>query len=321
VTVYEKKEDTNILYIMGKNGNQKKRNRETLDLICEKDKNDENLVSKQEVFEIGNKVIPSKEIIKENSNENRTLKKYQEEDNTASSYSHYVCETKKNETIPTINDSQEQVTFQQLGVCEEICETLQAIGWTIPTDIQKMTLPYALKGRDVIGLAETGSGKTGAFAIPVIQKILENPTHRAISALVLAPTRELTVQIADQFLALGCSIGLKVCTIVGGLDMVSQAMELTKKVHVVVGTPGRIVDHLENTKGFHLSHIMTLVMDEADRLLSMDFEEAINKILQVVPSNRITYLFSATMTSRVSKLQRVSLTNPVKVLFIFFKLY
>lgn len=217
-----------------------------------------------------------------------------------------------------IDSCESAVTFRDLGLCEELCAACEALGWSAPTEIQAASLPHSLKGCDIIGLAETGSGKTAAFALPVLQKLLENPRHRNVAALVLTPTRELTMQIAEQFLALGCSIGLKVATIVGGLDMVAQAMELTKKPHVVVGTPGRIVDHLENTKGFSLGSILTLVMDEADRLLSMDFEDALDKILQVLPKNRNTYLFSATMTSRVSKLQRASLVNPVKVKRICF---
>merc|ERR1712050_31811 len=132
-------------------------------------------------------------------------------------------------------------------------------------------------------------------------------------AVALAPTRELCVQIGDQFQAIGSGIKLQTAVIVGGLDMVTQGMALAKRPHVVVASPGRLVDHLENTKGFHLRTIKYLVMDEADRLLSMDFDEALDKILEVVPRERNTFLFSATMTSKVSKLQRASLRRPVKV--------
>ncbi|CAE7399663.1 Ddx47 [Symbiodinium natans] len=183
--------------------------------------------------------------------------------------------------------------------------------WAKPTRIQQEAIPWALQGRDIIGLAETGSGKTGAFALPIVQRLLDDPQR--FYAVCLAPTRELCVQIGEQFEAIGSTIKLQTATVVGGLAMVDQAMALAKRPHVVIATPGRLVDHLENTKGFHLKTIKYLVMDEADRLLSMDFDEALDKILEVVPRDRNTFLFSATMTSKVSKLQRASLKKPVKV--------
>jgi len=206
---------------------------------------------------------------------------------------------------------QDILSFKELGVCDELCQACEALGWKLPTAIQQQSLPYTLKGRDVIGLAETGSGKTGAFALPVLQSLLDAP--KRLFCVVLAPTRELCIQIADQFQSLGAGICLEATTIIGGFDMVTQAMALAKKPHVIVASPGRLADHLENTKGFVLHTVKYLIMDEADKLLSMDFEDALNKILQAVPTKRNTYLFSATMTSRVSKLQRASLRNPVKI--------
>mmetsp|Transcript_43249 Transcript_43249/g.100915 ORF Transcript_43249/g.100915 Transcript_43249/m.100915 type:complete len:465 (-) Transcript_43249:122-1516(-) len=205
----------------------------------------------------------------------------------------------------------EEATFESLGVCEELCQAVKLMKWTRPTRIQQESIPWALQGRDIIGLAETGSGKTGAFALPIVQRLLDDPQR--FYAVCLAPTRELCVQIGEQFEAVGSTIKLQTATIVGGLAMVDQAMALAKRPHVVIATPGRLVDHLENTKGFHLKTIKYLVMDEADRLLSMDFDEALDKILEVVPRERNTFLFSATMTSKVSKLQRASLKKPVKV--------
>lgn len=130
---------------------------------------------------------------------------------------------------------------------------------------------------------------------------------------MLAPTRELAIQISEQFEALGASIGIKTAVIVGGVDMMSQAIALSKRPHIIIGTPGRLVDHLENTKGFSLKTLSYLVLDEADRLLDLDFGPDIDKILKVIPKERHTYLFSATMTSKVAKLQRASLQDPVKV--------
>jgi len=225
------------------------------------------------------------------------------------------------ETRPSApNDADEEVpsavpadksTFASLGVCEELCRACELVKWTKPTPIQQESIPWALQGRDIIGLAETGSGKTAAFALPIVQRLLDNPQR--FFAVALAPTRELCVQIGEQFEAIGSTIKLQTAVIVGGLDMVTQAMALAKRPHVVCATPGRLVDHLENTKGFHLKTIKYLVMDEADRLLSMDFDEALDKILEGLPRERNTFLFSATMTAKVSKLTRASLRRPVKV--------
>lgn len=151
----------------------------------------------------------------------------------------------------------------------------------------------------------------GAFALPIIHTLLENPQR--FYALVLTPTRELAIQISEQFEALGASIGLKCAVIVGGMDMVSQALQLAKKPHVVIATPGRLVDHLTHTKGFNLKSLKYLVMDEADRILNMDFQVELDKILKSVPRERRTFLFSATMTQKVRKLERASLRSPVKI--------
>ena len=171
------------------------------------------------------------------------------------------------------------VTFRSLGVEDVLCEACETLKWKTPTKIQREALPVALSGKDVIGLAETGSGKTGAFALPILQKLLETPQR--LFALIMTPTRELAFQISEQFEALGATIGVKCCVIVGGIDMMTQAMMLAKKPHVIIATPGRLVDHLENTKGFNLKSLKFLVMDEADRILNMDFEKELDKILQV----------------------------------------
>lgn len=206
----------------------------------------------------------------------------------------------------------EATTFKSLGVCDELCMAVERLGYTHPTSIQTQSIPFSLQGKDIIGLAVTGSGKTAAFAIPILQSLLENPSP--ISALVLTPTRELAIQIAQHFDALGSSIGLKTAVLVGGLDLMQQAIALSKKPHVLVGTPGRVVDHLKNTKGFSIDSLKFLVLDEADRLLNMDFEKEISQIVEAAPEERSTFLFSATMTNKVQKLQRACLKkNAVKV--------
>nr|KAF6373426.1 DEAD-box helicase 47 [Pipistrellus kuhlii] len=211
---------------------------------------------------------------------------------------------------PAVEEEEETKTFKDLGVTDVLCEACDQLGWTKPTKIQVEAIPLALQGRDIIGLAETGSGKTGAFALPILNALLETPQR--LFALVLTPTRELAFQISEQFEALGSSIGVQTAVIVGGIDSMSQSLALAKKPHVIIATPGRLIDHLENTKGFNLRALKYLVMDEADRILNMDFETEVDKILKVIPRDRKTFLFSATMTKKVQKLQRAALKNPVK---------
>ncbi|GAA5831572.1 hypothetical protein JCM11251_000753 [Rhodosporidiobolus azoricus] len=209
-------------------------------------------------------------------------------------------------------ETKETKTFASLGLLPELCVACDQLGFTAPSEIQAETVPYALAGRDIIGLAQTGSGKTAAFALPILHALWQEP--QGGFAVVLAPTRELAYQITDTFTALGSSIGVRVATIVGGMDTMAQQVALAKKPHIIVATPGRLQDHLENTKGFSLRTLKYLVLDEADRLLDLDFGPVIDKILKVIPrEGRHTYLFSATMTTKVAKLQRASLRDPVKV--------
>ena len=208
-------------------------------------------------------------------------------------------------------EAEEEVTFQSLGLSEPLCEACKEMGFTKPTPIQQEALPWALQGQDIIGLAETGSGKTAAFGLPVLHRLLEKP--QPMFCLVISPTRELAFQIGEQFEALGSVIGVKCAVAVGGVDMMAQAIMLAKRPHIVVGTPGRLVDHLQNTKGFSIRALKFLILDEADKLLNMDFEKEIDSIVTAAPKERNTYLFSATMTSKVKKLQRACLVNPVKV--------
>ncbi|KAF4122268.1 ATP-dependent RNA helicase DDX47/RRP3 [Geosmithia morbida] len=213
-------------------------------------------------------------------------------------------------TTPPKTFAELALTLMQ-GIVESLCEACESLNYKHPTPIQEKSIPVALEGRDIIGLAETGSGKTAAFALPMLQALLDKP--QPLFGLVLAPTRELATQIGQAFEALGALISLRCAVIVGGLDMVPQAIALSKKPHVIVATPGRLVDHLEKTKGFSLRTLKYLVMDEADRLLDMDFGPSIDRLLKFVPRERRTYLFSATMSSKVESLQRASLRDPVRV--------
>eukprot|EP00981_Chlorochromonas_danica_P009998 scaffold2922_cov278-Ochromonas_danica.AAC.2 len=208
-------------------------------------------------------------------------------------------------------EESEEVTFESLGISKALCQAIDHLGWKQPTEIQSKAIPEALSGRDIIGLAETGSGKTGAFAIPILDALLASPSR--YFALILSPTRELAFQTNEVFEALGASMALSIACIVGGIDFVEQSIALAKRPHVITATPGRLVDHLQNTKGFNLRNIKFLVLDEADRMLSMDFEKEITEILSVLPSERRTFLYSATMTQKVAKLQKASLQNPVRL--------
>eukprot|EP01062_Namystynia_karyoxenos_P063786 TRINITY_DN56583_c0_g1_i1.p1 TRINITY_DN56583_c0_g1~~TRINITY_DN56583_c0_g1_i1.p1 ORF type:complete len:502 (+),score=225.64 TRINITY_DN56583_c0_g1_i1:102-1508(+) len=210
-------------------------------------------------------------------------------------------------------EGEKDATFASLGVCKELCAACDALGWKTPTRIQREAIPLALRGRDVIGIAQTGSGKTGAFSLPVIQSLLTKKQKAFNACLVLCPTRELAIQVRDDFERLGRSVGLRLAVLIGGVSMVEQAIQLSKRPHVIVGTPGRVKDHLESTKGFNLHKLQFLVMDEADRMLAMDYEKELTLILDSVPQERTTALFSATMTSKVEKLQKASLRDPVKV--------
>ncbi|KAM5586756.1 DEAD-box ATP-dependent RNA helicase 10 [Rosa sericea] len=207
-------------------------------------------------------------------------------------------------------------TFKSLGLCDQLVDAVAKLDWQKPTPIQVEAIPHALEGKDLIGLAQTGSGKTAAFALPILQALIDSP--HAFFACVLAPTRELAIQISEQFEALGYEFGAKSAVLVGGVDMVQQTIMLAKRPHIIVATPGRLMDHVSNTKGFSLRTLKYLVLDEADRLLNEDFEKTLDDILKVIPRERRTYLFSATMTKKVKKLQRACLRNPVKDCYLVY---
>ena len=214
------------------------------------------------------------------------------------------------DNAPAEHDVAEK-SFADLGVTESLCDACTQLGFKAPTAIQRESIPISLTGRDLIGLAETGSGKTAAFALPILQALLDKP--QPMFGLVLAPTRELAYQISQQFEALGSLINVKCAVLVGGMDMVPQAIALGKRPHIIVATPGRLLDHLENTKGFSLRSLKHLVMDEADRLLDLDFGPILDKILRVLPFERHTMLFSATMNTKLDNLTRAALRNPTRV--------
>nr|XP_060641070.1 probable ATP-dependent RNA helicase DDX49 [Anolis sagrei ordinatus] len=201
--------------------------------------------------------------------------------------------------------------FRALGLAPWLAAQAEQLGLKRPTPVQEACIPPALQGRDCMGCAKTGSGKTAAFVLPVLQRLSEDPY--GIFCLVLTPTRELAYQIAEQFRVLGKPLGLKDCIVVGGMDMVSQALALSRKPHVVVATPGRLADHLRSSNPCSLQRIKVLVLDEADRLLEQgctDFTQDLETILAALPSGRQTMLFSATLTETLSQLQRIAMNQP-----------
>ncbi|KAI8926742.1 P-loop containing nucleoside triphosphate hydrolase protein [Entophlyctis helioformis] len=200
-------------------------------------------------------------------------------------------------------------SFAQIGLNEWLVDALKALSIRQPTEIQQACIPHILNGRDVIGGAKTGSGKTAAFALPILQKLSEDPF--GVFALVLTPTRELAFQIAEQFRVLGTGINLRQSVVVGGLDMMTQAIEMSRKPHVIVATPGRLVDHIRSSSNaIHFKRIKFLVLDEADRLLDDNFAEDLEVILGELPKTRQTLLFTATMSDEIQALQESSTKPP-----------
>ncbi|MDN4073280.1 DEAD/DEAH box helicase [Fictibacillus terranigra] len=190
-------------------------------------------------------------------------------------------------------------TFSELGLSPELLKSINNMGFEEATPIQRDTIPTALKGTDLIGQAQTGTGKTAAFGIPLIEKI--DVRARKIQGIVLAPTRELAVQVGEELNKIGQFKGIKTLPIYGGQSIVRQIKALKNNPHIIVGTPGRVIDHI-NRKTLKLEDVHTVVLDEADEMLNMGFIEDIETILENVPTERHTMLFSATMPKQIQKL-------------------
>ena len=204
----------------------------------------------------------------------------------------------------------DSVTFYDLGLCQEMIDAVKAINWLYPAPIQIHALPPALEGRDICGMAETGSGKTGAFALPLLHHLLDKKTP--FFGLILEPTRELVFQVSEEFRKLGAGIGLKVCAITGGVDEKSQLVALDKKPHVVVATTGRLNQIFRERPKLKMD-VKVLVFDEADRMLSDSFLTEVKHILARIGDNHQTMLFSATMPEQIDTLVKMSLKDPVNI--------
>jgi ATP-dependent RNA helicase RhlE len=202
------------------------------------------------------------------------------------------------------------ITFSQLGLRQQILDAVRDAGYTEPTPIQREAIPVALSGRDMMGLAHTGTGKTAAFTLPIIDRLLDGPKRTRV--LILAPTRELAAQVDDSFRKYGKHSGLGVVAVFGGVPIEPQERALRAGVDVVVATPGRLIDHIER-QNVVFDDLEVLVLDEADRMLDMGFAPQINRIVNEIPRYRQTLLFSATMPPEVEALARKYLRKPVVV--------
>ncbi|MDV3241076.1 MAG: DEAD/DEAH box helicase, partial [Methylocaldum sp.] len=202
-------------------------------------------------------------------------------------------------------------SFEQLAIAQPILQALREIGYEAPSPIQAESIPHLLEGRDLLGQAQTGTGKTAAFAIPILTRI--DLSQRSPQALVLAPTRELAIQVAEAFQTYARHLeGFHILPVYGGQGMGSQLRQLARGVHVIVGTPGRVMDHLRRGT-LSLDNLTTLVLDEADEMLRMGFIEDVEWILEQTPQTRQIALFSATMPTVIRKIADRHLNNAAEV--------
>jgi ATP-dependent RNA helicase RhlE len=207
------------------------------------------------------------------------------------------------------------VLFSQLGLAEPLLKALEAEGYTTPTPIQEQSIPHLIEGRDVLGLAQTGTGKTASFALPLLQRLdtfKKRAMPKSCRVLVLTPTRELAVQVGQSFKTYGCHYRLRHALVFGGVGMVPQIKTMAGGVDVLVATPGRLLDLIDQG-AIRLDSVEALVLDEADRMLDMGFIQPIRKIVAMVPKQRQTVLFSATMPDSIVGLANSVLHTPVRV--------
>lgn len=224
----------------------------------------------------------------------------------------FAPEEKNMSSAPTIVSSK---SFQGMSLSRPILRGLASVGFSEPTPIQKKTIPIALLGKDVVGGAVTGSGKTAAFIIPILERLLYRPRKIPTSRVViLMPTRELAVQCFQVVTKLAGFTDITFCQMVGGFSLREQESVLRSRPDVIIATPGRFIDHMRNSASFTVDTLEILVLDEADRMLEDGFADELNEILTTIPKSRQTMLFSATMTDQVDKLIRVGLNRPVRLM-------
>jgi len=208
-----------------------------------------------------------------------------------------------------MNKTNQMASFTNLGIAQSILNQLQKLGFNVPTPIQHQAIPIAITGQDLMGIAQTGTGKTLAFGIPMMQRL---HTIKG-SGLILLPTRELAIQVDQSLKGLGRAFGLRTAVLIGGTPMGPQIKALDSRPHIIIATPGRLNDHLQRRKVI-LNNIKIVVLDEADRMLDMGFEPQIRKILALIPQGqRQTMLFSATMPEKITRLAKNYMRSPLRV--------
>ena len=216
------------------------------------------------------------------------------------------------------SDSPVSITFADFGLDPRIQKAIGEQGYNTPTPIQAQAIPHVLAGKDLMGAAQTGTGKTAAFVLPIIQKLLPgssssaSPARHPIRALVLTPTRELAVQVSENAANYSRHTDLRSTVVFGGVDMQPQVAQLRSGIEILIATPGRLLDHL-GSKTANLSQVEILVLDEADRMLDMGFLPDLQRIINLIPAQRQTLLFSATFSPEIKKLAQSYLRNPVTV--------
>lgn len=208
------------------------------------------------------------------------------------------------------------MSFEKLGLVSNILTAIDELGYRKPTPVQAKVIPTVLEGKDVMATAQTGTGKTAAYALPILQmlgkKEQKATTKRAVRALILAPTRELASQVGKSVEAYGKNLDIKSCAIYGGVKFTPQVKKLEKGVDILVATPGRLIEHLKQ-ESLSLSKVEIIVFDEADRILDMGFWSEVEEILALIPKKHQTLLFSVGLTKSVKRLSEMSLKKPVKV--------
>ncbi len=223
-------------------------------------------------------------------------------------YSLIMTQKKKKPDNFTQVDNHPDRTFYGLGIAPKILNTLESIEFKVPTPIQLKAIPLAIQGKDVIGIAQTGTGKTHSFAIPMVQRLAQTEGI----GLVLAPTRELAVQISEAFEGIVRPFGIGTACLIGGAPMHGQVQALRKDPRVIIATPGRLIDHIGQWNVVP-EHIVMLVLDEADRMLDMGFQPQIDKILRFIPKERQTMLFSATIPGEIMNIAARHMKLPVSI--------
>ena len=229
-----------------------------------------------------------------------------------------ISSTGASESATPTETSAATITFADFGLDPQIQKAVSEQGYTIPTPIQAQAIPHVLLGSDLMGAAQTGTGKTAAFVLPIIQKILRHasssasPARHPIRALVLTPTRELAVQVAENAASYSKHTDLRTAVVYGGVDMKEQVALLRNGVEILIATPGRLLDHI-GSKVANLSQVELLVLDEADRMLDMGFLPDLQRIINLIPAQRQTLLFSATFSPEIKKLAQSYLRTPVTV--------